>query len=94
MKGCNLWSKDKRPTLSTHSNFSDFMNRTCFFEINLVVHFMEDESVQLDDDWWKIREFTKGFNKRRVDELHTGVLYVLNKSMSPMVPTHSASLVL
>ena len=87
--GRNLWGKDRNPTLSTHTDYRNYMNRTRFFEIKSVVPFMmEDESAKDIDDWWKVKDFVDGFNKRRMDELYTGVVMVLDKSMSAMVPRY------
>ena len=49
---------------------------------------MEDESVKHVDDWWKVRDFVDSFNKTRVDELYTGIVMVLDKLMSAMVPRY------
>ena len=87
--GRNLWGKDINQTLSSSTDYSEYMNRTRFFEIKSVIHFMmEDESVKHVDDWWKVRSFVDGFNKRRVDELYTGIVMVLDESMSAMVPRY------
>ena len=87
--GRNLWGKDINQTLSSSTDYSEYMNRTRFFEIKSVIHFMmEDESVKHVDDWWKVRNFVDGFNKRRVDELYTGIVMVLDESMSAMVPRY------
>ena len=65
------------------------MNRTRFFEIKSVIRFMmEDKRVKYVDDWWKVRDFVDGFRKRGVDELYTGIVMVLDKSMSTMVPRY------
>ena len=89
VQGRNLWGRDNRLTLSTHTDYSRFMNCTCFHKIKAVIHFMmEDKSVQTDDDWWKVRGFVDGFNKRRVEELNTSVAYVLDESMSSMIPRY------
>ena len=87
--GRNLWGKDINQTLSSSTDYSEYMNRTRFFEIKSVIHFMmEDKSVKHVDDWWKVRNFVDGFNKRRVDELYTGIVMVLDESMSAMVPRY------
>ena len=49
---------------------------------------MEDKSVKDFDDWWKVCDFVDGFNQRRMDELYTGVIMILDKSISAMVPSY------
>ena len=67
-------------TLLTYTDYSRFMNCTCFHKIKAVVHFMmEGKSVQADDEWWKVLGFIEGFNKRRVEELNASIAYVLNE---------------
>ena len=47
---------------------------------------MEDESVQTDEEWWKEQGFIDDLNKRREEESNTSIAYVLDESMSSMIP--------
>ena len=47
---------------------------------------MENKSVRAQDNWWKVHTFIDGFNKRQVDALDRSIMYILDESMSPMVP--------
>ena len=88
-QGRNLWTPDKQETLSTRKDYSKHMSRTRFHDIKSVVHFMmEKDSVMSTDDWWKARKSIEGFNERRVEMLNTGIIYVLDESMSAMVPRY------
>ena len=65
------------------------MNHTCFQGLKaLVLFIMEDRAAQSIDKWWKVPGFVDGFNKRRTEELNTSIVYVLDKSMSSMVPRY------
>ena len=48
---------------------------------------MEKDSAMLTDNWWKACKFIEGFNKK-VEMLNTGIIYVLDESMSAMVPRY------
>ena len=90
VRGRNLWGRDNRRTLSKHTDFSNYMNRTRFHEIKGVVHFMmEEESVQGTDNWWKAHAFIDGFNKKQVEKFYTSLIYVLDESMSSMIPRYA-----
>ena len=91
VRGCNLWHMDTAPTLSSHTDYSNFMSRTRFWQIKQVVPFMmEDQSkdAKKNDDWWRARDFIDGFNQRRVDMINSSLCYVLDESMSPMMPRY------
>ena len=47
---------------------------------------MEDETVAQVDDWWQACGFIDGFNQRRVEVFNTSIIYVLDESMSAMIP--------
>ena len=96
VKGVNLWKNDVEPTLPTHTDFSKFMNWTRFWEIKgIVPYMMENQSNYLNsnDDWWRARTFIDGFNKRRADMLNSSICYVMDESMSPMVPRYVRTVV-
>ena len=44
--------------------------------------------MQSVHEWWKVRGFVDGFNKRRAEELNTSIVYVLDESMSSMIPRY------
>ena len=88
-KGRRLFETDTRKTLAVHIDYLKYMNRTRFQELKALVPFMmEDEAAQSVDEWWKVRGFVDGFNKRRAEELNTSIVYVLDKSMSSMIPRY------
>ena len=51
---------------------------------------MEDQSEEAKkiDDWWRVRDFVHGFYQRRVDMLNLSLCFVLDESMSPMMPRY------
>ena len=49
---------------------------------------MEKDSVMSTDDWWKAHKSIEGFNKRIFEMLNTAIIYMLDKSMSAMVPRY------
>ena len=74
-------------TLSKHTDFSKYMSYTRFFEIkyhipSMIHNVQEKEGYDVlkgKDDWWRVRGFVNGFNRKRM---------VSDESMSPYRPKY------
>ena len=86
-KGRRLWKHGQRRGIAGTPNFDDYMSHWRFKQIkSLVVWAAADLEKKEEDPWFVIRKIVNNFNQVRKDKIDTGLIKLLDESMSSLRP--------